>query len=170
MNGICVDVHITFIWIGSPKLHLGVQQDYLFFFFGHAPFQEDMLLTIFDNSCRYMLSILRLSTQYRTCPFWLEDLEVVPHPFWHLKDLEVVPHPRGQMLSSMIFSNIKINGFERKQTQPKFDLIFTMSFIFYQKSKMTPGSIRTFWYKGSAENKGKWQVRQKGLYLSKIVA
>ena len=33
--------------------------------------------------------------------------------------------------------------------------------IFYQKSKMLLWSIRTFWYKGSAENKKKSQVRKK---------
>ena len=42
--------------------------------------------------------------------------------------------------------------------------------IFYQKSKMIPGSIRTFWYKGSAENKGKCQVRKNGVYLLKTIA
>ena len=26
-------------------------------------------------------------------------------------------------------------------------------------------SIRTFWYKGSAENKEEWQVRKKALFL-----
>ena len=34
--------------------------------------------------------------------------------------------------------------------------------FFYQKSNMILWSIRTFWYKGSAENKGKTHVRKKG--------
>ena len=38
-------------------------------------------------------------------------------------------------------------------------------YLFYQKSKMIPGTIRTFWYKGSAEVKDKWQVREKA-YIS----
>ena len=40
----------------------------------------------------------------------------------------------------------------------------------YQKPKRIPGSIRTFWCKGSAENKDKCQVRKKGVYASKIAA
>ena len=39
----------------------------------------------------------------------------------------------------------------------------------YQKVKMIPGSIRTFWYKGSGRNTGKMTNSEEGLYLSKIV-
>ena len=38
-------------------------------------------------------------------------------------------------------------------------------FTFYQKSKMILWSIRTFWYKGSAENTKKKHVRKKA-YIS----
>ena len=38
--------------------------------------------------------------------------------------------------------------------------------FFYQKSNMILWSIRTFWYKGSAENKERMHVRQKA-YISK---
>ena len=41
-----------------------------------------------------------------------------------------------------------------------------MIFIFvYPKSNMILWSIRTFWYKGSAENKGKQHVRKKSISL-----
>ena len=33
-------------------------------------------------------------------------------------------------------------------------VIYHDSSLVYQKSKMIPGSIRTFWYKDSAESKG----------------
>ena len=40
--------------------------------------------------------------------------------------------------------------------QPRFDECFTMVFHSYTKKlKMIPCSIRTFWYKGSTDNKGK---------------
>ena len=38
-------------------------------------------------------------------------------------------------------------------------------FIFYQKSNMILWSIRTFWYKGSIENKGKNMFAKKGISL-----
>ena len=38
------------------------------------------------------------------------------------------------------------------------------------ESNMILWSIRTFWYKGSAENKEQKTCSQKMLYLSKIVA
>ena len=96
----------------------------------------------------------------------LKDKEVVPHPFWHLKALEVVPHPRREMLSSMNSSNKQINRKWEKTQKPKIRLvIYLICSLVYQKSNMILWSIRTFWYKGSAENKGKTNVRKKD-YIS----
>ena len=39
--------------------------------------------------------------------------------------------------------------------------------IFYQKPKIIPGSIGTFWYKGSAEKQGKRHVREKAYICQK---
>ena len=45
-------------------------------------------------------------------------------------------------------------------------LVFYNDFsIFYEKMKMILWSIRTFWYKGSAENEEKMQVRTKAPFL-----
>ena len=43
-------------------------------------------------------------------------------------------------------------------------------FVVYQKTKMIPGSIRTFWYKCSAKQQGKSSSEEKGLYVSEIAA
>ena len=43
-------------------------------------------------------------------------------------------------------------------------------FILYQKSNMILWSIRTFWYKGSAENKNKQTCSHKKIYLSNTAA
>ena len=94
----------------------------------------------------------------------LKDLEVVPHPLWHLKDLEVVPHPRGggKCYPRWILQINREVENERKPKNPKFDRCFTIFvYCFYQKSNMILWSIRTFWYKGSAENKTKIHVREK---------
>ena len=51
---------------------------------------------------------------------------------------------------------------ENKKTQ---DLTYDLPyFCFYKKSNMILWPIRTFWYKGSAENKAKYQVR-KNIYI-----
>ena len=51
---------------------------------------------------------------------------------------------------------------ERKPKNPRFDLCFTICFhIVYQQSNIILWSIRTFWYKGSAEIKKKIHVREK---------
>ena len=42
--------------------------------------------------------------------------------------------------------------------------------IFYKKSNIILWSIRTFCYKGSAENNKTSQVRDKNVYLSKTAA
>ena len=39
------------------------------------------------------------------------------------------------------------------------------SYLFYQKVKMIPESIRTFWYKGSAENKETNKNRKRAISL-----
>ena len=55
---------------------------------------------------------------------------------------------------------------ERKPKNQRFDLCFTIVFSqFYQKSNMILWSIRTFWYKGSAENKKNKHVRKKSISL-----
>ena len=104
----------------------------------------------------------------------------------HLKDLEVAPHPRKvhvrsdtlrtwkwsstpKMLSSINPSNINRNGFQRPPPQKKKKnwnpISVLLCFHILQKSKMIPRSIRTFWYKDSAENNEKWQVWKKD-YIS----
>ena len=58
---------------------------------------------------------------------------------------------------------IKINREIPNQRKPKnqrFDICFIMFLnTFYETVKIILWSIRTFWYKGSSENKDKWQVR-----------
>ena len=72
---------------------------------------------------------------------------------------------RGEMLSSMNYSKMKRNGFERKPPKNKkqrFDWCVTMIIhLLYQKVRMIPRSIHTLWYKGSAENKEKKQLRKR---------
>ena len=55
-----------------------------------------------------------------------------------------------------------------RETQKTQDLTGVLQYRFspfYKKSNMILWSIRTFWYKGSAENKEKKDVRKKR-YLS----
>ena len=40
--------------------------------------------------------------------------------------------------------------------------------LLYQKTKIILWSIHTFWYKGSAENREQWQVRQKVVFIKNI--
>ena len=49
---------------------------------------------------------------------------------------------------------------ENPQTQDS-TCVLPVFLQFYQKSNMILWSIRTFWYKGSAENKEKRHVREK---------
>ena len=93
---------------------------------------------------------------------------MVPTPFWHLKSLEVVPHPRGEMLSSMSSSNKQRNRKCEKTSKPKIRLVIYYGFsLFDQKSNMILWSIRTFWYKGSAENKKNNHARETKQYFSR---
>ena len=114
--------------------------------------------------------------QYPTCPFrHLQDLEKVPHP--KIFVLYVSPQiPRGPGSGSppsknwswINSSNTNRNGLERKPQTPRSDSCFTMNLhLFTREFEMIPRSVRTFWYKGSATNKGKWQVRKKGYILQK---
>ena len=48
------------------------------------------------------------------------------------------------------------------------DLPYLFFLCFYQKSNMILWSIRTFWYKGSAENKKKKHVHEKSMSLNEI--
>ena len=43
--------------------------------------------------------------------------------------------------------------------------VCVFSHFFYQAVEIVPVSIRTSWYKGSADNNGKCQVREKALSL-----
>ena len=74
----------------------------------------------------------------------------------------MVPHPRGEMLSSMISSNKPRSRKWEKTQKPKIRPVFYHVFsLYYQKSNIILWSIRTFWYKGSAENKKKQHVHGK---------
>ena len=82
-----------------------------------------------------------------------------------LRTWNMVPHPRGEMLSSMNSPNKQRNRKWVKTQKPKIRHVFYhVCSQFYQKSNMILWSIRTFWYKGSAENKKK-HVRKKA-YIS----
>ena len=59
---------------------------------------------------------------------------------------------------------------ENPKTQDSTGDLPCFSHLFYQNSNMILWSIRTFWYKGSAEIKEKKQVHGKMVYLSKIAA
>ena len=79
-----------------------------------------------------------------------------------LRTWNMVPHPRGEMLSSMNSSNKPRSRKWEKTQKPKIRPVFYHVFSqFYHKSNMILWSIRTFWYKGSAENKKKKHVREK---------
>ena len=56
---------------------------------------------------------------------------------------------------------------ERKPENPRFDLwLFTIYFSHFRpKSNMILWSIRTFWYKDSAENKKKYMFANKCIFL-----
>ena len=71
-------------------------------------------------------------------------------------------HPRGgKCYPRWIWQiNREIEN-ERKPQNPRFDLLFTIFLIVYQKSNTILWSIRTFWYTGSAENKKQIHVREK---------
>ena len=74
----------------------------------------------------------------------------------------MVPHPRGEMLSSMDSSNRPRSRKWEKTPKPKIrPVLYNVFSQFYQKSNMILWSIRTFWYKGSAENKKQRHVREK---------
>ena len=100
----------------------------------------------------------------------LNDLEVVPYPFWHLRDLEVVPHPRGEMLSSMNLTNTQRNQKWEKTIKSVIRLVIYHGFSFFTKSRI--------WSCGRYAHSG-IRVRPKTkknckfgqwLYLSKIEA
>ena len=56
---------------------------------------------------------------------------------------------------------------ENQKTQDSFVVyILLFCIYFYQKSNMILWSIRTFWYKGSAENKEKKHMFAKKAYIS----
>ena len=70
------------------------------------------------------------------------------------------------MLSSMNLSNKPRSRKWEKTQKPKIRHMFYHVFSqFYQKSNMILWSIRTFWYKGSAENKNKKMFAEKGISL-----
>ena len=77
-----------------------------------------------------------------------------PHPVWHLEDLEVVPHPGGANVILDEFFKYQEKCLLEKNYKTKTRLVFYNIFHFViTEMKMLPGSIRTVWYKGSAENK-----------------
>ena len=81
-----------------------------------------------------------------------------------LRTWNMVPHPTGEMLSSMNSSNKQRSRKWEKTQKPKIRLVFYHVFShFYQKSNMILWSIRTFWYKGSAEIKEQMHVRKENL-------
>ena len=95
-----------------------------------------------------------------------------PAPPWATAAAAVGPggggggSPTPKMLSSINNLNKQRNPKSEETPKTKIRLMFYNVFsLFYQKVKMILWSIRTFWYKGSAENKGNWQVRKKG-YIS----
>ena len=96
-----------------------------------------------------------------SCVFWYIYICILPsdtymQPSDTLRTWNMVPHPRGEMLSSMNSSNKQRNRKWEKTQKPKIRLvIYNVFSLFYQKSNMILWSIRTFWYKGSAENKKK---------------
>ena len=58
---------------------------------------------------------------------------------------------------------------ENPQTQDSTGVLQYLSH-FYQKSNIIIWSIRTLWYKGSAENKKKTHVHETKIHLSKTAA
>ena len=69
------------------------------------------------------------------------------------------------MLPTINLVNIQSKHKLEKTQKQGFELRFNIIFIFDKQNKMIPRSIRTFWYKGSAENKETWQVKKKSVSL-----
>ena len=106
-----------------------------------------------------------------------------PCTFRHLRDLEVVPHPRKVPVLSSTLGSWKwsptpkmlstINKNQTKQRNPKSEttpktktrpVFYNEVSLFFKENEMVLWSIRTFWYKGSAENKENGKFEKK-LYL-----